>query len=207
MRHLRITLSLISFISLVPQVAADFADIPNNHPDATAIYFLQSQQIVSGSEDGLFHPERSLTRCELTKVALLVAKITPINVASSSFSDVPVSNWCSSYANTARAHSILQGYPDGTFRPQQAVTEIEGLKILINSLNVQLPSVTINLYDDVRSTDWWAPYIMYVRNFQLSDIPSGSTYDISNVLYRNKMARIIYRGLQTKQTGKPFFYQ
>jgi hypothetical protein len=189
-------ISLISFISLVPQASADFADIPSNHPDATAIYFLQSQQIVSGSEDRLFHPERSLTRCELTKVALLVAKITPINVASSSFSDVPVSNWCSSYANTARGHGILQGYPDGTFHPNQAVTEIEGLKILINSLNVTLPSVTINLYDDVRSTDWWAPYIMYVRNFQLSDIPSGAAYGINNVLYRNKMARIIYRGLQ-----------
>lgn len=176
-----------------------FNDITTSDPDATAISFLQAQNIISGSEDGLFHPDLSLTRCELTKIALKVADITPVPSSSASFSDVPTSSWCHEYAYTARSHGILNGYPDGTFHPNQPVTEIEALKIIINSLQVTLPSVTEDLYLDVHSTDWWAPYIKYVRDNHLSDMPTSGNYGINNAFQRKKMARVVYHGLDLKR--------
>lgn len=188
---------LLSLVIAVPAHA--FNDVASGAPDAAAINFLRDQNIISGSEDGLFHPELSLTRCELTKIALKIANITPVPSSSASFSDVPTSSWCHEYAYTARSHGILNGYPDGTFRPNQAVTEIEALKIIINSLEVTLPSVTEDIYLDVRSTDWWAPYIKFVRDNNLSDMPIGANYGINQMFVRKKMARIVYHGLDLKQ--------
>lgn len=188
---------LVSLLLAAPAHA--FNDVAASNPDAAAINFLRDQNIISGSEDGLFHPELSLTRCELTKIALKVANITPVPSSSASFLDVPTSSWCHEYAYTARSHGILNGYPDGTFHPNQAVTEIEALKIIINSLEVTLPSVTEDIYLDVRSTDWWAPYIKFVRDNHLSDMPSGPNYGINQMFIRKKMARVVYHGLDLKQ--------
>lgn len=187
---------LLSIVLTSPAYA--FTDISSNNPDASAIDFLQTQGIVNGSEDGLFHPELSLTRCELTKIALKVADITPIPSSSSSFSDLPTSHWCHEYAYTARSHGILNGYPDGTFHPNQPVTEIEALKIIINSLQVTLPSVTEDLYLDVHATDWWAPYIKYARDNHLVDMPGSGNYGINNSFHRNRMAQAVYHGLDNK---------
>ncbi|MBI4836138.1 MAG: S-layer homology domain-containing protein [Candidatus Abawacabacteria bacterium] len=185
-------------------VFASFSDVSSIHPDSTAINYLQAQNIISGSEDGKFHPELGLTRCELTKIALKTSNISLVTPQSSIFPDLPTSNWCHAYAYTARSNGILQGYPDGTFKPNNKVTEIEALKIILNSLQLRLPSVTQNLYQDVRATDWWAPYILYVRNFNLSALPNGDYYGIHNEFLRAKMARVLYRGLQVKQTNQPF---
>ncbi len=190
-----VTLLSIGFAS--PVYA--FNDINPNSVDATAVAFLQNQGIINGSEDGLFHPELSLTRCELTMIALKEANIPAIPSSSASFSDVPTSSWCHEYAYTARSHGILSGYPDGTFHPNQAVTEIEALKILINSLQVTLPSVTDDMYLDVHATDWWAPYIKYTKDNHLADMPTTGNYGINEPFLRSKMAIVVYHGLQSKQ--------
>lgn len=196
-------IALLVFVS-TPLVQAAFNDVPSSHPDYEAINYLQAQGFVSGSEDGLFHPELGLTRCELTKIALKTAGITLVTPATSSFPDVSTTNWCHPYAYTARSHGILNGYPDGTFKPNRTVTEIEALKIILNSLSTQLPSVTQQRYIDVKTTDWWAPYIEYVRTYNLSTMPSSDYYGIQNEFLRAKMARVLYRGLTVQQTGQPF---
>lgn len=191
--------SIICLFLLPVQALAFFNDVPSSYPDAEAINYLQTHNIVSGSEDGLFHPELGLSRCELTKIALKTANIPIINYNSSFFPDLSTSSWCNNYAYTARSNNILHGYPDGTFRPNQKVTEIEALKIILNSLSVQLPSVTYDLYIDVRRTDWWAPYILFVQNNNLSPMPSGGYYGINNEFLRAKMARILFRGLNLRR--------
>jgi hypothetical protein len=199
MKYFSRAIGVILMSLVVSAQAYAFNDVTTSNPDAAAIEFLRAQNIISGSEDGMFHPELSLTRCELTKIALKVANITPIPSSSASFSDIPVSSWCHEYAYTARSNGILSGYPDGTFHPNQAVTEIEALKIIINSLEVTLPTVTEDMYLDVRSTDWWAPYIKFVRDNHLSDMPTGGHYGINQTFVRKKMARVVYHGLDLKQ--------
>ena len=50
------------------------------------------------------------------------------------FPDVPESHWASSYIDDVRGIGILQGFPDGTFRPGKSVTYGEFLKMTVLSL-------------------------------------------------------------------------
>lgn len=203
MKRFFLGIASIVFLSAIPITSATFNDVPAENPDAIAINYLQSQGIVSGSEDGQFHPELGLTRCELTKIALKTANITVITPATSTFPDISVSSWCHAYASTARSHGIVSGYPDGTFKPNNKVSEIEALKIILNSLSAHLPSVTVNLYQDVHATDWWSPYIQYVKDNSLTPMPTGTYYGINHEFLRNKMARVLYRGLLVRQSNAP----
>ena len=74
--------------------------VPVNLNDE-AVLFVQDMGIMTGSEDGQFHPEVSLSRCELSKIALLAGKITLVaSSAPQAFSDISTNNWCHVYAAT-----------------------------------------------------------------------------------------------------------
>lgn len=60
-------------------------------------------------------------------------------------------------------HGVINGYADGTFRPESTINRAELLKILVGSLGV-MPSVTEfhDCFPDVRQ-EWFAPYVCYAR--------------------------------------------
>jgi hypothetical protein len=155
-----------------------------------------------------------LTRCELAKIARLANSHRPNGQflpltgggngqpiggqSESGFSDIKKGDWCDEYAQLLKYHNVLNGYPDGTFRPNQKVTQIEALKILINSLkSASLQENFINdRYTDVHSTDWWAPYIQYVMVYRLTYGHDDASYGISGLISRREAARITYNLLQ-----------
>jgi hypothetical protein len=56
---------------------------------------------------------------------------------------------------------IIQGYSDGTFRPNQEANRAEALKIILLSSDIELSSsdVELSLFPDVNLDDWFYPYI------------------------------------------------
>ncbi|MBI4836574.1 MAG: S-layer homology domain-containing protein [Candidatus Abawacabacteria bacterium] len=177
--------------------AASFNDVPATDPDIAAYNFVSDQGIMTGAEDGKFHPELGLTRCELVKIALLASNARLNTDSSASFPDITATHWCHRYAKTALSLRIISGYPDGKFRPNQKVTQIEALKILINSANAILPQVTSIRYSDVAISDWWAPYIQYAQDTIFSAQPlyirESRNYGINREMYRAETAYIVWK--------------
>ena len=56
-------------------------------------------------------------------------------VNAATFSDVDSTHWAESYINQMRRNKLLNGYEDGTFRPENEVTTGEYIKILAMALN------------------------------------------------------------------------
>lgn len=73
------------------------------------------------------------------------------------FSDVPPSHWAYADIRWAHANQIVNGYADGTFKPNKPVTEAEFLTMLIKAYGIQTQPV---------STDWSAGFYNYARNNQ-----------------------------------------
>lgn len=72
-------------------------------------------------------------------VSLLVG--ASIAQAASSFRDVPSNHWARNVVDWGVAQQIIAGYPDGTFRPSQHVTEAEFLTMLVRAYKPQLPQI------------------------------------------------------------------
>jgi len=62
--------------------------------------------------------------------------------AATSFKDVPTGHWARGVVDWGVSQQIIAGYPDGTFRPAQRVTEAEFLTMLVRAYKPQLPKVT-----------------------------------------------------------------
>lgn len=123
--------------TLLPSLGfAHFSDI-QDHRYATAIDALAKHQIVQGYPGNLFKPDQSITRAELLKIILFAANIERFPIEESCFRDIHSNERYAEVVCTAKAMGIVQGYPDGTFKPNQKVSLVEGLKMAIVGFGIE----------------------------------------------------------------------
>jgi len=149
-------LSLILALVMVLSVAsfagaATPSDVPTDL--APAVSRLVGLGILTGYPDGTFKPDNPITRAEFATVAVRAMGLEKTadllaNVPSK-FSDVKVTDWFNKYVNVATNQGILKGYPDGTFKPNNNITQAEALTIVLRLLG----------YDDNLPGNWPYNYV------------------------------------------------
>ncbi len=114
-----------------------------------------------GYEDGSVRPRNSITRAETSAIIyrLLVDKgVATTNI----FKDVDADAWYSNEVNYLVELGILNGYEDGTFKPNEPITRAEFATILarLEELNLSKP----HSFDDVSVNHWANDYIVSATN-------------------------------------------
>lgn len=97
------------------------------------VYTALEYGIVEGYEDGTFKPDAPVNRAEALKILLETTQLEqldePFNYKE--FTDVPSDSWFAQYVKQVVEYDIVEGYEDGTFRPEQYITRAEASKILL----------------------------------------------------------------------------
>lgn len=98
------------------------------------VKMLDSYGIISGYPDGTFKPDNTLTRAELTTIALKLKNVdlSSYEVAKNAFTDVSENHWAYKTINYAYENGIIKGYGEGVFKPNNQVTYQEATTILLN---------------------------------------------------------------------------
>ena len=110
-----------------------------------AISTLSSMGIVKGHTDGSFAPNDPITRAEFAAIA---ARFDDKDTdTSSNFTDIS-SHWAKNEIGIAANKGWINGYPDGTFRPNQYITRAEAMTLVNRVLN-RLPENTSDLLDSM----------------------------------------------------------
>ncbi|MCX5977273.1 MAG: S-layer homology domain-containing protein, partial [Coprothermobacterota bacterium] len=137
---------------------APFSDITGNWAKLS-ILSLVDKQIINGFPDKTFRPNDSLTRAQVAKMIALWRNLPLKNPAFSTFSDLPRDHWAYQYVEGVVASGVINGFPDGTFRPQEAVTKAQLIKLLTVAKHWGIPGFLPNppSYEDIAG--WYQPYI------------------------------------------------
>lgn len=94
-------------------------------------------QYIQGYPDGSFKPSKSLTRAEATVVLANILNIQPTNDNyETKFSDVKPQQWFYNYVSALTEKGIINGYPDGTFRPNDKITRAEMVTLVVKALGL-----------------------------------------------------------------------
>jgi hypothetical protein len=75
------------------------------------------------------------------------------------FSDVPKNYWAFPYIAELTDLGIINGYPDGLFRPENNVQRSEFAKLMISAAGLKAAAVSETSFDDVSANAWYAPFI------------------------------------------------
>lgn len=149
-----------------------YSDVPGNKWYNNAISTLSNMGIICGYPDGTFRPDAPITRAELTKIA--AGFFSDPRVAATydgRFSDVHGAEWYISYLMTALEEGLIEGYPDGSFRPNRPITRAETCTIVNRTLGRKpekdhlLPeSDMINWPDNVNRNIWYYAQMQEATN-------------------------------------------
>ena len=140
--------------------SSSFADA-NKSWAAAEIATLTNAGILKGYTDGSFRPNAAITRAEFASIA---ARFDKLSGGTKSFSDVPTNHWAYAAITSAAEKGWVNGYSDGTFRPDNAITRSEVVKItnavLGRSCDKDYVAKNISKltsYNDLSNT-YWAYY-------------------------------------------------
>lgn len=99
-----------------------WSDVPATSQYHSAIEFATKSEIVSGYEDGLFHPFESVTRAQASKIIMNAFEPAETLQNIPEFSDVPSGYSLKEFINKAVRAGVFKGYPDGKMLPDRAIT-------------------------------------------------------------------------------------
>ena len=178
-----------------------FPDVDDRDPELQqAVQFLASKGIVTGKENGNFEPDSPLTRAEFT--AMLVRAFYALDeTATESFSDVHPPQWHHPYIASSEKKHIVEGYPDGTFKPDKTISREEmtaiGARYLHEKKHYHYPTnpeYYLNQFVDKETISNWAkPTMSLAVKQQLIDVPANKRINAREAVTRGEAARMLYR--------------
>ena len=110
-----------------------------------AVSTLSAMGIVKGDSHGKFNPNAPITRAEFAAIAARFDD--KANTTAVDFSDI-ASHWAKDEISAAANNGWINGYTDGTFRPNNKITRAEAMT-LVNRVLKRLPETAEDLHNDM----------------------------------------------------------
>lgn len=143
-----------------------YSDVTGSAWYNNAVSTMANAGIIAGYPDGTFKPNAPITRAEFATIAARFSG--QLAVGSGGFTDVSASHWAARYIATAQDLGWIAGYPDGTFRPDQAITRAEAVTLINRMLEraVETHHMRANMvtWSDCAITAWYYEAIQEATN-------------------------------------------
>ena len=153
-----------------------------------------------GYSDGTVRPNGKITRAEVATIFFrLLDDDTRAKYWSSKndFSDVSADKWYNNAVSTLSRMGVIGGYADGTFRPDAPISRAEFAKIAV-SFTQNNGSAVYNYFTDVKTTDWFAPYVTAAKDAGLIEGYSDGSFKPKSKITRAEACAIVNRTLGRK---------
>lgn len=143
-----------------------YTDVPDGHWANTAISTMTGLDIVRGYDAAAFGPGDPITRAQFA--AICARFDTGKSNGSRTFSDIK-GHWAKAYIERAAELGWINGFQDGTFRPDAYITRAQAVTMINRMLNrvPEDPSDLLpgmNVWPDCRPGDWFYLAIQEATN-------------------------------------------
>lgn len=155
----------------------NFVDIDYS-PARTEIEFLGEMGVIGGTSANVFSPNQVLTRAEYLKMVFLAfGHNIQYGTYSAQFSDMTSAHWAADLVATAKKLGIINGYVDGSFKPDQQITYAEAIKLAARATNCNFFTTSLaqnGVAFQSYSEDWYVGYMNWARQYGIYSPANGS---------------------------------
>ena len=167
------------------------ADAPNEMKNAAAE--LSKIGVINGRSENTFAPNDKVTRAEL---AAMLSRALELSGGQSSFADVPADAWYYGSVSAAASAGMIDGFEDGTFKPDGLVTNEQLAAVMVKYL-VAVGANTSDAampYGDTIS-EWAQDYVRIAAAFGSTLSYEDNTFRGQEAVTRGDCAVILHRFL------------
>jgi hypothetical protein len=158
--------------------------------------------VVEGYEDGNFRPNANVTRAELVKMGLFANGIEPNrgcydNDCGSPFNDLD--SWQGRWVRPAYDRGIVEGYLYDEFRPNQAITRAEAVKVVLATYGYRPTNDTRSFFNDVHG--WQTGWVERARLIGLVQGIGNGNFDPNRPITRAEAAKVVAKMIEYWDTS------
>ncbi|RKN70538.1 cadherin-like beta sandwich domain-containing protein [Paenibacillus ginsengarvi] len=170
-----------------------------NHWTKSDIELASELCIVNGPSNDKFMPDDEVTRLQF---ALMVARAKKLPAAGStvgldSFKDrESVPAWADAELSAAIQAGIIEGYEDGTLRPNEKINRAEMVTMLIRGWGMPASNGGTSFADDADIPDWAKGYVAKAAQTQIIEGRSNNRFEPSSTATRAEAVVVLVRILQ-----------
>ena len=151
-------------------VLKKFSDVKQTDWYSTALAYLTDQDLIDG-DGGKFYPNRQITRAEMSKILYNVllkydrdqGKKLVYGTNSFNFTDI-ANNWSFEPIKQLATNNMIDGYGDGTFKPNNNITRAESVTMISKVFDRSQDFSQRLSFKDVLQSHWAYKYIMNAVN-------------------------------------------
>ena len=138
-----------------------YPDVYNSYWAANEINRLTEQCILEGYPDGMFKPNRKVSRAEMATMVVKGYNLdSTSNAQALTFKDVPRSHWAHDYISKGVAEDMIAGVSCDKFYPNNHITRTEALTIMAKGINCPMDEnkaeAILSQYKDGDKVPCWA---------------------------------------------------
>lgn len=185
----------VPFTPTPPACTMTFSDVHPSDYFYNDVHVLYCLGAISGYADGSFRPFNNTTRGQLSKIIVLAEGWQLQNPPNPTFNDVAPGSTFYQYVETAVAHSIISGYADGSFRPNNNVTRGQLSKIIVLAEGWPLENPQTPTFNDVA---YGSAFYQYVETAYAHHVISGyadGTFRPGNSATRSQICKIVAQAI------------
>ena len=193
MKNLKKTLAVVLAFAMVLSMGLTsfaYTDVTAGTKVSEAVGILSNLGILTGFEDGTFRPDETVTRAQMAAIICRVLGYgdqAESSVGTTAFSDVAGDHWASGYINVAHAQQIINGYPDGTYRPENTVAYEEAIKMIVVALGYELAAQA--------KGGWSQGYLAIASGEGITRNANGT---VGSAAARSTIAVLVYNSLEVR---------
>lgn len=102
-------------------------------------------------------------------------------------------HWAKDYVEDLVNRGVVNGYDDGTFRPDAPVTRAEFLKMALVALDYEIAeSVSEKPFTDVEALEWYAPYVAAAKEAGITSGYSDGTFKPDRQIQRAEALKMLF---------------
>jgi hypothetical protein len=177
--------------SFLASPTGEFKDI-KGHWAESYISDMRKRGVIQGKSEGIYDPDSGLSRAELTKIAIKAFSIPVEETNKKPFPDVGLDKWYLPFVATAKKYGIINGYPNGFFKPNNPISRAEALKVIINTAGQKMELTNVkNPFFDVPENAWYASYVKFANAEGLIDTERKGQFIPGKTITRGEIAKVI----------------
>ncbi|PYG83897.1 putative repeat protein (TIGR02543 family), partial [Ruminiclostridium sufflavum DSM 19573] len=113
----------------------EFSDV-ENHWSKEAVNDMGSRLVINGAGNGTFHPDRDITRAEFASIVVNALGLMRPGTGREAFDDVTESAWYYDAVSIASEYSIIEGYGNGKFGPNDRITREQAMTMIAKAMKI-----------------------------------------------------------------------
>jgi hypothetical protein len=172
---------------------ASFPDVPESHLFHEEITWLATNEYASGYSDGTFRPAEDVTREAFASFLYRMAGSPDVPPGAPTFSDVPDTHLFHDAISWLAAEGVVQGYPDGTFRPGSVVNREATAAFLHRLAGSPAAPGGAPTFSDVPDTHLFFDEISWLAGVEITVGYADGTFRPGQAVSREAVAAFLFR--------------